>query len=123
MDRFLPTDSYKDGYSTEDGSSRDFKCLLFVLTSCCVFKLLCCHCVHVYRKLTLCSGLSLRATHVPVGEDQVQHLELAQVLARIFNNRYGDLFPEPRALMSKITRTNTTAHTYIITSDIGFLTF
>lgn len=46
---------------------------------------------------------SPRSTHVPVGEDQVQHLELAQDLARIFNNRYGDLFPEPGALLSKNT--------------------
>lgn len=42
-----------------------------------------------------------RSTYVPVGEDQVQHLELAQDLARIFNNNYGELFPEPRALLSK----------------------
>lgn len=47
----------------------------------------------------LCS--SLRSTHVPVGEDQIQHLELAQDLARIFNGRYGDLFPVPAALLSK----------------------
>ncbi|KAF3694540.1 Tryptophan--tRNA ligase, mitochondrial [Channa argus] len=40
------------------------------------------------------------SAHVPVGEDQVQHLELVQDLARIFNNRYGDLFPEPYALLS-----------------------
>lgn len=44
---------------------------------------------------------SRRATRVPVGEDQVQHLELAQDLARIFNGRYGEMFPEPRALLSK----------------------
>lgn len=42
-----------------------------------------------------------RSTHVPVGEDQIQHLELAQDLARIFNNKYGEFFPEPRALLSK----------------------
>lgn len=47
----------------------------------------------------LCS--SLRSTHIPVGEDQIQHLELAQDLARIFNGRYGDLFPVPAALLSK----------------------
>ncbi|KAJ3591835.1 hypothetical protein NHX12_006966, partial [Muraenolepis orangiensis] len=35
-----------------------------------------------------------------VGEDQIQHLELAQDLARIFNNRFGDLFPEPRPILS-----------------------
>ena len=34
-----------------------------------------------------------RATHVPVGEDQVQHIQLAQHLARIFNFRYGTTFP------------------------------
>lgn len=44
--------------------------------------------------------LLCRSTHVPVGEDQIQHLELAQDLARIFNNQYGELFPEPRALLS-----------------------
>uniref|UniRef100_A0A1A8UAW1 tryptophan--tRNA ligase n=1 Tax=Nothobranchius furzeri TaxID=105023 RepID=A0A1A8UAW1_NOTFU len=40
------------------------------------------------------------STHVPVGEDQVQHLDLAQDLARIFNYHYGDVFPEARALLS-----------------------
>lgn len=50
---------------------------------------------------------SLRTTHVPVGEDQIQHLELAQGLARIFNGRYGDLFPEPSALLSKNTHMHT----------------
>lgn len=45
--------------------------------------------------------LSLRSTHVPVGDDQVQHMELTQDLARIFNGRFGELFPEPRALLSK----------------------
>lgn len=44
--------------------------------------------------------LLCRSTHVPVGEDQIQHLELAQDLARIFNNQYGEFFREPRALLS-----------------------
>lgn len=34
-----------------------------------------------------------RATHVPVGEDQLQHLQLAQSLAKSFNNRFGYTFP------------------------------
>lgn len=34
-----------------------------------------------------------RATHVPVGEDQVQHLQLAHHLAKLFNNKYGVTFP------------------------------
>uniref|UniRef100_A0A671RRU1 tryptophan--tRNA ligase n=1 Tax=Sinocyclocheilus anshuiensis TaxID=1608454 RepID=A0A671RRU1_9TELE len=52
-------------------------------------------CVRERVMLLLC-----RSTHVPVGEDQIQHLELAQDLARIFNNQYGEFFPEPRALLS-----------------------
>ncbi|KAG7463543.1 hypothetical protein MATL_G00177740 [Megalops atlanticus] len=53
-----------------------------------------------YPVLQAADILLYRSTHVPVGEDQVQHLELAQDVARIFNNRYRDLFPEPRALLS-----------------------
>jgi tryptophanyl-tRNA synthetase len=33
---------------------------------------------------------------VPVGEDQVQHVELARVIARKFNNKFGEFFPEPK---------------------------
>lgn len=40
-----------------------------------------------------------RATHVPVGEDQLQHLQLAQDLARMFNKRYGQTFPMPQAVL------------------------
>src|SRR3546814_7742658 len=40
--------------------------------------------------------LVYRATHVPVGEDQKQHLELARDVAQKFNNDYGvDFFPLP----------------------------
>uniref|UniRef100_A0A8B9H884 Tryptophan--tRNA ligase, mitochondrial n=1 Tax=Astyanax mexicanus TaxID=7994 RepID=A0A8B9H884_ASTMX len=56
--------------------------------------------LYTYPVLQAADILLYKATHVPVGEDQVQHLELAQDLARIFNNKYGELFPEPRALLS-----------------------
>ncbi|XP_042283171.1 tryptophan--tRNA ligase, mitochondrial isoform X1 [Thunnus maccoyii] len=56
--------------------------------------------LYTYPVLQAADILLYKSTHVPVGEDQVQHLELAQDLARIFNNRYGDLFPELCALMS-----------------------
>ncbi|MBA2338394.1 MAG: tryptophan--tRNA ligase [Acidimicrobiia bacterium] len=36
---------------------------------------------------------------VPVGDDQRQHLEVTRDLAERFNNRYGDLFPVPEALI------------------------
>lgn len=37
---------------------------------------------------------------VPVGEDQLPHLELTREIARRFNYLYGDFFPEPRALLT-----------------------
>ena len=38
-----------------------------------------------------------RASLVPVGKDQEQHLEMARTFANRFNHRYGDVFPEPHA--------------------------
>ncbi len=38
-----------------------------------------------------------RASYVPVGKDQEQHLEMARTFANRFNHRYGDVFPEPHA--------------------------
>ncbi len=45
-----------------------------------------------------------RATHVPVGEDQVQHLELTREIIRRFSHIYGELFPEPKVIISKAPR-------------------
>jgi tryptophanyl-tRNA synthetase len=45
--------------------------------------------------------LFCKATAVPVGKDQLPHLELARSIARRFNRRYGaGVFPEPDALLS-----------------------
>ncbi len=38
-----------------------------------------------------------RASLVPVGKDQEQHLEMARNLVNRFNHRYGNVFPEPKA--------------------------
>ncbi|HCY89857.1 MAG TPA: tryptophan--tRNA ligase [Chitinophagaceae bacterium] len=38
-----------------------------------------------------------RASYVPVGKDQEQHLEMARNYVNRFNHRYGDVFPEPQA--------------------------
>jgi tryptophanyl-tRNA synthetase len=38
-----------------------------------------------------------RASYVPVGKDQEQHLEMARNFANRFNHRYGDVFPQPQA--------------------------
>ncbi len=45
-----------------------------------------------------------KATHVPVGEDQEQHLELAREIVRRFHHHYGDLFPEPKVIRSEAPR-------------------
>ncbi len=41
---------------------------------------------------------------VPVGEDQVPHIEFTRELARKFNRTYGETFPEPKALVGRIPR-------------------
>ena len=38
-----------------------------------------------------------RASYVPVGKDQEQHLEMTRNFAQRFNHRYGEVFPEPMA--------------------------
>jgi tryptophanyl-tRNA synthetase len=45
-----------------------------------------------------------KATHVPVGEDQVAHVELSREIVRRFNNTYRQVFPEPKALLAKTRR-------------------
>ena len=54
-----------------------------------------------YPILMAADILLYRATRVPVGVDQVQHLELAREIARRFNGRYGEIFPEPQPLHSR----------------------
>ncbi|HHK67527.1 MAG TPA: tryptophan--tRNA ligase [Candidatus Acetothermia bacterium] len=54
-----------------------------------------------YPVLQAADILLYRATGVPVGKDQVQHLELSRRIARRFNSRYGELFPEPEPIVPK----------------------
>lgn len=49
-----------------------------------------------YPVLMAADILIHRAVKVPVGKDQEQHLEMARNFANRFNNRYGELFPEPQ---------------------------
>ncbi|BES92920.1 tryptophanyl-tRNA synthetase [Nesidiocoris tenuis] len=53
----------------------------------------------VYPVLQAADILLYKSTHVPVGEDQVQHLHLAQHLVHAFNNKYGVTFPIPEYLV------------------------
>ena len=48
-----------------------------------------------YPILQAADILIYKASLVPVGEDQFQHLELAREIARRFNRRFGETFPEP----------------------------
>jgi tryptophanyl-tRNA synthetase len=50
--------------------------------------------LYAYPSLMAADILAYKATHVPVGEDQKQHLELTRDIAQKFNNDYGvDFFP------------------------------
>ncbi|KAL1138320.1 hypothetical protein AAG570_008384, partial [Ranatra chinensis] len=53
----------------------------------------------IYPVLQAADILLYKATEVPVGEDQVQHIHLAQHLVHTFNNRYGETFPIPSCLV------------------------
>jgi tryptophanyl-tRNA synthetase len=60
-----------------------------------------------YPVLQAADILIYRADLVPVGEDQVQHLELSRVIARRWNAQFGkgeDYFPEPQPLLTPTRR-------------------
>ncbi|XP_068149740.1 uncharacterized protein TrpRS-m [Drosophila tropicalis] len=57
--------------------------------------------LYVYPVLQAADIMLYKATHVPVGADQLQHIQLAQHLARSFNTRYGDTFPVCHALIEE----------------------
>ena len=72
--------------------------------------------LYAYPVLMAADILAYRATHVPVGEDQKQHLELTRDIAQKFNNDFGDaikaagfeeglFFPQPEpVIMGPATR-------------------
>jgi len=57
-----------------------------------------------YPILMAADVLLYKATVIPVGDDQVQHLELAREICRKFNARFGPVFPEPKPLLSSTPR-------------------
>lgn len=57
-----------------------------------------------YPVLMSADILLYKATIVPVGEDQIQHLELARETVRRFNHRFGEVFPEPKPRLSATPR-------------------
>ena len=57
-----------------------------------------------YPVLQAADILMYQAHAVPVGEDQLPHLELTREMARRFNRIFGDVFPEPEPLVTKFAR-------------------
>ena len=57
-----------------------------------------------YPVLQAADILIYHGAKVPVGEDQLQHLELTRRIARRFNARFGAYFPEPEPLLSEAPR-------------------
>jgi len=84
-----------------------------------------------YPSLMAADILLYQATHVPVGDDQKQHLELTRDLANRFNNRYGETFTVPEPIIretgarimglddpsSKMSKSNPNASSYILMLD------
>lgn len=55
-----------------------------------------------YPLLMAADILVYKSSAVPVGEDQLPHVELCREVARRFNFLYGSVFPEPKAIIGKI---------------------
>lgn len=62
-----------------------------------------------YPVLQAADILLYKASKVPVGEDQIQHVELTRRIARKFNSRFGEFFPEPEPIVGKAARIMSTA--------------
>lgn len=54
-----------------------------------------------YPVLQAADILIYKAVGVPVGRDQIPHLEITREIARRFNHLYGEVFPEPEALLTE----------------------
>ncbi|MFK7891966.1 MAG: tryptophan--tRNA ligase [Granulosicoccus sp.] len=54
-----------------------------------------------YPILMAADILMFKATHVPVGRDQIQHLEMARDIAQRFNHHYGDLLTMPEVVVEE----------------------
>ena len=54
-----------------------------------------------YPVLMASDILIYKGDFVPVGKDQVAHLEITREIARRFNNFYGEVFPEPQPLLTE----------------------
>ncbi len=58
----------------------------------------------IYPVMQVANILMPRADLVPVGEDQLPHIEMTREIARKFNRDFGDVFPEPEPLVGRVPR-------------------
>jgi len=54
-----------------------------------------------YPVLMAADILMFKATHVPVGQDQIQHIEMTRDIAQRFNHHYGEIFVIPEGVIDK----------------------
>lgn len=57
-----------------------------------------------YPVLQTADIIAYKANKVPVGIDQVPHIELSREITRRFNNFYGEVFPEPETLLTSVPK-------------------
>jgi tryptophanyl-tRNA synthetase len=57
-----------------------------------------------YPVLMTADVILYKATHVPVGADQVSHLELCREIVRRFDYHFGEVFPEPQPLLTQAAK-------------------
>ena len=57
-----------------------------------------------YPVLMTADIILYKATRVPVGADQVAHLELSREIVRKFNGHYGEVFPEPKPMLTEAAK-------------------
>jgi len=57
-----------------------------------------------YPVLMAADIILYKSVAVPVGEDQLAHLELTREILRKFNSTFGEIFPEPKAILGPVTK-------------------
>nr|XP_022293809.1 tryptophan--tRNA ligase, mitochondrial-like [Crassostrea virginica] len=66
--------------------------------------------LYTYPVLQAADILLYKSTHIPIGEDQKQHLALCEDLAISFNNKFGKVFRVPQILYSETARIKSLRH-------------
>jgi tryptophanyl-tRNA synthetase len=76
-----------------------------------------------YPVLMAADILLYQTEGVPVGEDQVQHIELARELARRFNSKFGQTFVEPKPILAAAKRIMSLSGTGKMAKSSGSATY